>query len=183
MQVLTRLFLALSSTRLGAWIMARTVLPVDRAVMALTKGRRTLSGAAAGLRIVVLMTTGARTGLPRLQPLLLIPAQGNNDSFALIASNWGQRRDPAWYFNLKANPRANCSIDGRKVECVSHEAAGAEYDMFWRQAVRLNPGYVSYSRRAGRRIPIMVMTPVNSGASKEEANGKRRNQALSSESS
>lgn len=162
MQFLTRMFLNLASTRVGAWILAHTLFHLDRAFMALTRGRSTLSAAAAGLRVVVLTTTGARTGLPRHQPLLLIPGDGNDDSFAFIASNWGQHHYPAWYFNLKTHPQAKCSIDGRDVECISHEATGAEYDMFWRRAVQLNPGYASYSKRAGRRIPIMVMTPVNS---------------------
>ncbi len=110
-----------------------------------------------GLPVVMVTTTGARTGQHRTSPLAPIPDPERVGRFALIASNFGQHRLPAWYFNLKKNPRAVCSADGRGVPYVAHEAAGDEYDRFWGYAVDIYFGYALYKQRAGRRIPIMVM--------------------------
>jgi deazaflavin-dependent oxidoreductase (nitroreductase family) len=117
----------------------------------------------AGLPVVLVTTTGAKTGRPRTLPLLCIRDESDPNTFALIASNWGQRRNPAWYYNLKTNPRATCTIEGRTGEYIAHEATGEEYERFWRYAENIYIGYPRYKQRAGRRhIPIMVMTPVHS---------------------
>jgi F420H(2)-dependent quinone reductase len=69
----------------------------------LTRGRTTFSSLIAGLPVVMLTTTGARSGLQRTLPLLGIP---QDDSVVVIASNFGRSRDPGWYHNLRANPQA-----------------------------------------------------------------------------
>ena len=78
---------------------ARTLHHIDRLVYRATHQRATLSGWIAGLPVVNLTTTGAKSGLLRTLPLLAIP---RDDGFVVIASNYGQRRHPAWYHNLKA---------------------------------------------------------------------------------
>lgn len=160
MKFLTGVMMNLASSELGAWILARTLYYFDRAFMTLTRGRSTLSGSASGLPVVVVTATGARTGLPRSQPLLCVRSDKEPTSFALVASNWGQAHNPAWYFNLKANPHAQCSIDGRISEYVCHEAEGAEYEMLWSRAIKAYAGFSAYRQRSGRRIPVMVMTLV-----------------------
>lgn len=152
----------ITSSRVGARFFSRIAHHLDRAVLKLTGGRTTLTGLVAGVPVVVLTAIGARSGLPRTVPLLFIRDERNPNRFALIASNWGQRRYPAWYHNLKANPHAICSINGRRAEYVADEASDEEYERYWRQAVKLYPGFANYKQRASeRRIPIMVMTPVD----------------------
>src|SRR5262245_20064927 len=89
-------------------------------------GRATLTSALAGLAVVLLTTTGAKSGLPRTLPLLCIRDERSPSTFALVASNWGQTHYPAWYFNLKANPQAVGSIRGQVQTYVAHEASGEE---------------------------------------------------------
>jgi deazaflavin-dependent oxidoreductase (nitroreductase family) len=109
-------------------------------------------------------TTGARTGKPRTLPLLCIRNKDDPTLFALIASNWGQRHYPAWYYNLKVHPQVTCTLAGQVGRYVAREAVAEEYERFWRYAADTYLGYPMYKQRIGgrRRIPIMVMTPLTS---------------------
>jgi len=150
-----------ASSRPGAWFFARTLHHFDRVFLKLSGGRTTMTSILAGLPVVILTTVGAKSKLPRTLPLLCIRDERSPDTFAIVASNWGQHHYPAWYYNLKANPRATCSVRGQAGEYVAHEAAGEEYEKFWDCAEDTHVGYPLYKQRAThRRIPIMVMTPV-----------------------
>jgi len=144
----------------GSWLFSRILHHIDPVVFRWTHGRKTLTSILTGLPIVMLVTIGRKSGQLRTLPLLGIRDAENAGVFALIASNWGQRRNPGWYYNLKANPKATCVIDGVSGEYVAREATGEEYDRFWRYAEATYPGFPVYKKRAaGRHIPIMVMTP------------------------
>jgi deazaflavin-dependent oxidoreductase (nitroreductase family) len=147
----------LASSRPGSWILAHILHSVDPLTLKLSGGRATLTGILAGVPVVMVTTTGARSGLRRTQPLLPIRDPSKPGRFALIASNWGQHHFPAWYFNLKKNPRATCDLEGKSEPYVAHEATGEEYDRLWGYATDTYFGYALYEKRAGRRIPIMVM--------------------------
>ncbi len=151
----------IASSRPGAWSFARTLHHIDPLVLRLTGGRSTLTSLLAGAPVVMVTTTGAKSGLPRTVPLLCIRDRSDPDRFALVASNWGQRHYPAWYFNLKANPRATCALAGHVATYGAREASGEEYERFWQRATEAYLGYPLYKQRAShRRIPIMVMTRV-----------------------
>jgi len=151
--------LKIGSSRPGDWFFARTMRHFDRIVLKVTNGKTTATTLLAGLPVVNVTMLGAKSGLPRTVPLTYIRHNAHPDSFALIASNYGQRHTPAWYYNLKANPRAQCLIEGHSEEYTAHEASGQEYEQFWQAAVDTYGGYALYKQRAAnRRIPIMVMT-------------------------
>ena len=154
------------STQVGSWLYARTLHHMDRAFLKATRGRRTISGVLAGLPTVLVTTVGARSGQPRTLPLLCIRDEADPRTFAVIASNFGQHHNPAWYYNLKAHPRAQCSFGRQTEEYVAHEAMGEEYERFWQRAVDTYIGYPLYRQRAGgRHIPIMVLSPDQSTVS------------------
>jgi deazaflavin-dependent oxidoreductase (nitroreductase family) len=145
----------------GAYFFARTLHHFDRVFLRLSAGRVTMASLVSGLPVVVVTTTGAKSGLPRSVPLLCIRDERDPATFALIATNWGQQHYPAWYFNLKANPHASCSIAGKTEQYLAHEAADEEYARFWQYAVDAYIGYPLYKQRIhGRSIPIMVMSPL-----------------------
>ncbi len=149
------------STRWGAWYGSQTGHRFDRLFLKLSGGRATMSHLITGLPVAIVTTQGAKTGLPRTLPLLFIRDEHDPNSFALVASNWGQKHYPAWYFNLKANPRATCSIEGQVREYIPHEATDEEYARFWQYALATYIGFPSYKQHAGaRRIPIMVLNPL-----------------------
>ncbi len=147
----------LASSTLSAWLLGRALRYLDRFVIRLSAGRTSLTSIMAGVPVILLTTTGARSGQPRTSPLLPIWDPEHAGRFALIASNWGQHRFPSWYFNLKKNPRCACTIDGKREAYMARETAGQEYERFWGYAVDTYLGYAIYKRRAGRRIPIVVM--------------------------
>ncbi len=147
----------LSSSAPGSWVLAHGLRYLDRFVVWISRGRTSLTGILAGVPVVMVTTTGARSGRSRTSPLLPIWDREQAGRFALIASNWGQHHFPAWYFNLKKNPRSVCIISGQTAEYFAHEAAGDEYDRFWGYAVDMYFGYALYRQRAGRRIPILIM--------------------------
>ena len=141
----------------GSWLFARVAHHLDRPVHRLTRGRHTLGSAITGLPVVMLTTTGARSGQPRTVPILGIPFSGG---VAVIASNFGQRRQPAWYHNLRAHPDAQVVIDGVRRSVRAVEAQGERRADIWQEGLRVYPGFAQYERRAShRRISVFVLEP------------------------
>src|SRR5512138_1949544 len=137
----------LAASAPGSWFLARALRDLDRLTLQLTRGRRTLSSILTGVPVVWVTTTGARSGRPRTRPLLPVHDPQQPGTFALIASNFGQHHFPAWYYNLKKNPRANCMIGKETATYAAHEAAGEEYERFWRLANEAYFGYEFYKQR------------------------------------
>ena len=153
----------IAASKPGAWFMARTQHHLDRIIFKLSGGRTTLAGMLTGIPVVVLANKGAKSGLIRTIPLLCIIDEEQPSTLALVASNFGQLHNPAWYYNLKANPEATCTLDGISRSYIAREAKGEEYEKFWNCALDVYIGFPSYKLRAGdRHIPIMLMEPVSS---------------------
>ena len=140
-----------------SWFYARTLHRIDRVVYRLTRGRATLSSWVSGAPIVMLTTTGAKSGQRRTLPVLGIK---ENERLIVIASNYGQYRNPAWYHNLRANPRASMVFEGVEREVVARELTGEERERWYARGIELYPGWAHYRRRAfHRRIPVIELTP------------------------
>jgi deazaflavin-dependent oxidoreductase (nitroreductase family) len=141
-----------------SWFYARTLHHIDRLVYRLTRGRATFASWVAGLPIVMLTTTGAKSGRRHTCPLVALP---DGDSLVVIASNYGQYRNPAWYHNLCANPRATIRFEGVTREVVAQELEGDERERHYNRGIDIYPGWTQYRTRAShRRIPVMELTPV-----------------------
>ena len=140
---------------------ARTLHHLDRAVFRLSGGRATFSAWAAGLPVVMLETTGARSGKLRALPILAFP---DGEDFVVVASNYGQSRHPGWYHNLRANPRGTVILNGvsREIEAtvitdpVERERLFAEVS----RAVIVFGAYRRRTDRVGREIPLLRLRPV-----------------------
>jgi deazaflavin-dependent oxidoreductase (nitroreductase family) len=142
----------------GSWLFARVLYHIDRPVYRLTGGRHTFSSLISGIGIVMLTTTGARSGLPRSVPVLGLQTE---DGLAVIASNFGQQHHPAWYHNLRANPDGYVSVNGTKHAFRAREASGEVRARIWREGLKVYPGWTQYERRAANReIVIFVLDPV-----------------------
>ncbi|SNY48595.1 nitroreductase family deazaflavin-dependent oxidoreductase [Paractinoplanes atraurantiacus] len=145
------------ATAPASWAFARFLHHVDRPLFRLTKGRHTFASLVTGLPVVMLTTTGARSGAPRTLPLLGLPT---SEGLAVIASNWGQDRHPAWHYNLRAHPQATVVVDGQTRKVTAVLATGDRRDRIWQQGLKIYPGWTQYARRApGRDMPIYVLEP------------------------
>jgi F420H(2)-dependent quinone reductase len=150
-----RIWTPIFASSSGAAFIRYAIQPLDRLLLQFTRGRCSI--AALLYPTLILTTIGARSGQPRSVPLSFMP---DGDQIVLIASNFGGTRNPAWYSNLRANPRADVTFRGRTRTFIAHEAGGIERDELWRRAVAYYPGYQAYQRRTGGRIiPIIVLTP------------------------
>jgi deazaflavin-dependent oxidoreductase (nitroreductase family) len=137
-----------AATTSGAWLFARVLHRLDRIVFRLSGGRRTLTAALSGLPVIMLTTTGARTGLPRTVPVLGFPIQAD---VAVAAGNFGRAQDPAWCLNLRRDPHARIVVDGHSRRVAADELAGDAREAVWQQCLAIYPGGTAYATRASAR--------------------------------
>jgi deazaflavin-dependent oxidoreductase (nitroreductase family) len=142
-----------------SWLYVRVLHHIDRLIYRLTRGRHTFVSWVSGLPVVMLTTTGAKTGQQRVWPVLGVP---DGDNLVVMASNWGQRHHPAWYYNLRAHPTATVTMGGVSRRVRAHEASGDERERLWQWGLEVYPGYAAYERRAAnRRIPVVVLASMS----------------------
>ena len=149
----------LCATAPGSWLFARILHRIDRPVYQLTRGRHTIASLLTGLPVVMLTTTGARSGVPRTVPVLGLPTP---EGLVVIASNWGQTRHPAWYYNLRADPRATVVVNGATRGVRAVVATEDRRARIWQEGLKVYPGWSHYERRAAHRdIAVYVLEPEN----------------------
>lgn len=137
------------------WFLGRIGWRIDRAVINLTNGHVSMSLV---LPEVLLTHTGAKSGQQRSTPLTYFTDAGR---VIVIASNYGGDRHPAWFHNVKANPRVTLSARGYRGTFVGEEITGAERDRLFGLAKQFVLNYADYEKRAGkRRIPVVAFTEV-----------------------
>ena len=115
-----------------------------------------LLGELVGMKVLLLTTTGAKSGARRTTALTYLDAGG---AFVVIGSFLGEPRHPAWVHNLRANPRAAVQVGAREIAVTAREAQGDERARLWQQIVALNSEYRAYEGRTDREIPVVVLTP------------------------
>lgn len=109
-----------------------------------------------GAPLLLLHTTGAKTGLERVHPLVYQPLE---DRWAIFASKAGAPDDPAWYRNLVANPAASIEVGTETVAVVARTVEGDERDELWERQKALMPGFADYEAATTRTIPVVVLDP------------------------
>ena len=112
-----------------------------------------------GIPILVITTTGRRSGQRRSTPLGYLEY---GDAFAVLASNAGSDRTPAWWLNLQADPRAEILADGTRRAVRARQADAAEDEALWKTFAGLNPGFDEYRRLTERPIPVVILEPSTS---------------------
>lgn len=116
-----------------------------------------VGGQFAGAPLLLLHTTGARTGQERVSPVMYRAAGG---SYAVFASKAGAPTSPDWYHNLRANPRVRAEIGSRTVELTARVAEGEERERIWSAQKEEYPGFAGYERKTTRQIPVVILDPV-----------------------
>jgi F420H(2)-dependent quinone reductase len=121
------------------------------------------TGGAVGLRsplgpILLLTTTGRKTGQPRTTPLLYLP---DGDAFIVVASNAGRPDPPNWLRNLERSPEAAVQVGRRKVAVKARILDGPEAAELWPRLDRHYAGWRHYATLSGRPIPPVVLSPLD----------------------
>jgi deazaflavin-dependent oxidoreductase (nitroreductase family) len=132
---------------------------VHRTVVRLSGGR--LLTGYRGEPMILLTTTGRRSGEPRTWPLTGLRV---GDGWAVAASNGGHDRHPAWYLNLEANPDATVQEGQRQVAVRARIAEGAERDALYSRFEEYMSNYTAYAKATTRIIPVVVLERVADSA-------------------
>lgn len=106
--------------------------------------------------VLLLTTTGRRSGMPHTVPLLYL----EGDGALVVFASWGGRDGhPHWYLNLLAEPRAEVQLRGRRQPVVARTAGSEERPHWWERAVAAYRGYAVYQSRTDREIPVVFLEP------------------------
>jgi deazaflavin-dependent oxidoreductase (nitroreductase family) len=146
---------AFAQTRLGGFLFITVFPAIDKRLMPLTRGRLKV---AFGQPILLLHTRGAKSGQPRVAPLLYT---SHGDAYVIVASKAGAEYHPSWYHNVRSHPDAvEVEIGGERIPVNPRIVEGAEREQMWSLVNDNYNGYETYQGRAGSRvIPVVVLEP------------------------
>jgi deazaflavin-dependent oxidoreductase (nitroreductase family) len=110
----------------------------------------------AGSPILLLTTTGRRTGKQRTRPLAYVR---DGDRYVLCASNGGSPHHPGWYHNLRATGRADIQVGPEHLAVSAETADPGERGQLFPRFVQMYKGYAGYEQKTSRQIPLVLLTP------------------------
>ena len=118
---------------------------------------RPTSGPMAGRPLMVLTTTGAKTGEPRT---VVVTFTRDGDAYVVAGSKSGAPTDPYWFRNLRSNPQVKVEADRQAFEARATEVEGADREQLWERHVAERPEFADYPEKAGRVIPMARLTRI-----------------------
>jgi deazaflavin-dependent oxidoreductase (nitroreductase family) len=107
-----------------------------------------------GVAVLILTTTGRRSGEPRSTPLIYGTA---GESFVVVASQGGAPAHPAWYFNLSEHPEVEVQVRADRFRARARTATAQERPELWRLMSSIWPAYNDYQQKTEREIPVVVL--------------------------
>jgi len=126
---------------------------LHRGLFRLSGGR--IGGALGKMPVLLLTTTGRKSGQPRTWPLGYFR---DGERTIIIASAGGEPTHPAWYLNLTANPRVTVQIGQETIPMAAATATGAERERLWTRLVADFPNFADYQKKTTRQIPVVILT-------------------------
>jgi deazaflavin-dependent oxidoreductase (nitroreductase family) len=108
-----------------------------------------------GKPLLLLTTTGAKSGATRVNPLMYLPL--DDDRVAIFASKGGAPTHPDWFHNVKANPKVSVAIGDETFDAVATEVTGQERDDLYARQSELYPQFAEYQADNPRLIPVVVL--------------------------
>ncbi|MGA2011982.1 MAG: nitroreductase family deazaflavin-dependent oxidoreductase [Solirubrobacteraceae bacterium] len=115
-----------------------------------------VGGMFAGMSLLLLHHTGAKTGTSRVNPLVYAR---DGDRYVIFASKAGAPTNPDWYHNLKAHPQTQIEVGTETVEVVAAEAGPEERERLYREQAQRAPQFAEYQANTDRVIPAIILTP------------------------
>ena len=133
-----------------AWLF----VPAHRLLFRLSGGR--ILGRLEGHGILILVTTGRRSGKPRSSPLMYFRFD-DSDDLIVVASNYGQDRHPAWYLNVAADPNVVVETGGERFTAQARVTQGQERAALYDKVAASNPRFAAYRAATEREIPVVAL--------------------------
>jgi deazaflavin-dependent oxidoreductase (nitroreductase family) len=130
----------------------RAFIGAHTALYSLSAGR--IGGRMGAQRILLLTTTGRRSGAQRTVPLVFFE---DGERLVLIGSKGGAPSDPHWWQNLKSHPEALVQVGAEKRRMRARLASTEERARLWPRVKRENPAYAEYEKRTTREIPVILL--------------------------
>jgi deazaflavin-dependent oxidoreductase (nitroreductase family) len=107
-----------------------------------------------GAPMLLLHTTGAKSGSPRVNPLVY---QADGDRLVIFGSAAGAPANPDWYHNLVANPEVTVEVGTETIPLRARVAEGEEHQQLWTRQKEMMPGFADYETRTTRQIPVIIL--------------------------
>lgn len=138
--------------------MRRLLNAITKAHVALYRASRGRVGGRIrkGAPVLLLTTTGRKTGKTRTTPLLYLEQRG---AYVVVASAGGARSHPAWYLNLQSSPAAAIQVGGRRFAIRAETAGHDDRSRLWPQLTQMWPQYDDYQAKTKREIPVVILAP------------------------
>lgn len=114
-----------------------------------------VGGHFANMSLLLLHTTGAKSGLPRLNPLAYV---ADGERLVIVASKGGAPSHPAWYYNLVANPQVSVEVGTEQFQARATVAQEPERTELYEKVTARYPGFAEYRRKTTRVIPVVILT-------------------------
>ncbi len=114
-----------------------------------------VGGQFANMNLLLLHTTGAKSGLPRINPVACI---ADGDRYVVIASKGGAPTHPDWYYNLVANPEVNVEVGTEKFPALAAVAEEPEHTRLYDKVAAVYPLFAEYRNKTTRIIPVVILT-------------------------
>jgi deazaflavin-dependent oxidoreductase (nitroreductase family) len=112
-----------------------------------------------GAPMILIHHVGAKSGIERVTPL--VHFREDDDNTVIVASKGGAPTHPAWFHNLKANPKIEVEVGTDTHTVVADEITGPERDEVWKRVVAQSPGFGDYQQKTDRVIPLVRLTRVS----------------------
>jgi deazaflavin-dependent oxidoreductase (nitroreductase family) len=114
-----------------------------------------LGSSIGGQKLLLLTTTGNKTGKPRTVPVMCFDDAGRQ---VVVASAAGSPTHPAWFKNLERDANVKIEVDGRRFSARAEVVIGEERARIWKEVVRVQPRFEEYAKNAkGREIPVVIL--------------------------
>ena len=137
-------------------LMLKSMNAAHRAMLRITGGR--IGYEFSGMPVLELVTTGRRSGAPRA--VMLTAPLHEGDAYVVVASRGGDDRHPAWFLNLRDDPRVQVAVrGGPRVAMHASVATPDERARMWPQIAARHRNYAGYQKRTEREIPLVLLRP------------------------
>jgi deazaflavin-dependent oxidoreductase (nitroreductase family) len=116
-----------------------------------------IGGKVGNLPVLLLTTTGRKTGKQRTLPVGYIM---DGSAYVITASAGGADKHPGWFFNIRSNPQAAIQVKDKPIKVTAEIAGPEKKPELWTRLVEVAPNFAGYQKRTSREIPMVILYPV-----------------------